>query len=213
MGSAAPGGPDAVPLKAFREKPDRAAAEAMLARGGYLWNAGLFLFRACDAIAAYETHAPDMLAPCRAALDGGKRDLDFFRLAEAAYASARAISFDYTIMEKVSGAVAVPLPGAWSDLGSWDALWHVSEKDADGTSTSGTVTALDCADSYLRSEDPNVHLVGLGLQGVTAVAMADAVLVADSARAQDVKRVVDILRAERVAQADENTRIYRPWGR
>lgn len=205
-------GGEAVDLASFHEKPDRATAEAFLASGTHLWNAGLFLFRARDAVAAFERHAPDLLEPCRAAIAAGRRDLGFLRLDPEAYGRVRAISFDYAVMEKAERVRAVPLDGGWSDLGSWDALWQAREPDADGLVTDGAVTAIDCADSYLRSEEPGMRLVGLGLRGVVAVAMRDAVLVANKDRAQDVKAVVSALREAGVAQADEHPRFHRPWG-
>lgn len=199
-------------LKSFREKPDQVTAEKMLAAGNYLWNAGIFLFRVADVITAFKTHAPDLLAPCREAIAKGAEDLGFFRLEPTAYSKARAISFDYAVMEKSDTVMAVPLDSGWSDLGSWDALWQASGPDAQGVAVSGAVTALDCHDSYLRSEDAGMRLVGLGLNGIVAVAMRDAVLVADKSRAQDVKAVVDTLRVAQVDQADHYPRFHRPWG-
>jgi mannose-1-phosphate guanylyltransferase/mannose-6-phosphate isomerase len=108
--------------------------------------------------------------------------------------------------------MAVPLTCAWSDLGSWDALWQAATPDAEGNAMHGSRHAIDCHDSYLRSEDDTIRLVGLGLEGVVAVAMRDAVLVADKSRAQDVKAVVETLRAEAAAQADDYPRFHRPWG-
>jgi mannose-1-phosphate guanylyltransferase/mannose-6-phosphate isomerase len=210
--AAAPDGPGAVPLKSFREKPDSRTAEQMLANGGYLWNAGIFLMRVCDLIAAYETHAPDMVAHCRAAIAEGKEDLGFFRLGAEAYGRVEAISFDYAIMERADRATSVPLTSGWSDLGAWDTLWQAAGPDEQGNAVSGSVTAFDCRDSYLRSESGGMQLVGLGLDGVVAVAMPDAVLVADKSRAQDVKVLVETLRAEQVAQADNHPRFHRPWG-
>jgi mannose-1-phosphate guanylyltransferase/mannose-6-phosphate isomerase len=205
-------GGGAVPLKSFLEKPDLETAQAMLASGGFLWNAGIFLMRVADLIAAYETHAPDMIAHCRAAIAGGAEDLGFFRLGTEAYGEAEAISFDYAIMERVRHVATVPLTSGWSDLGAWDTLWQAADPDAEGNASSGPVTMLDCRDSYLRSESDGIRLVGLGLQGVVAVAMPDAVLVADKSRAQDVKAVVDTLRAAQVSQADDYPRFHRPWG-
>ena len=202
----------ALRLKSFREKPDQATAEAMLAAGNYLWNAGIFLFRATDVIAAFDDHAPGLSLPARAAIDSGAEDLGFFRLGAEAYAKAQAISFDYAVMEKADNVMAVPLTCGWSDLGSWEALWQAAGPDETGVATSGTVTAVDCQDSYLRSEDAGMRLVGLGLNGIVAVAMRDAVLVADKSRAQEVKTVVDTLRAASVPQADHYPRFHRPWG-
>ncbi|MGR3659873.1 MAG: mannose-1-phosphate guanylyltransferase/mannose-6-phosphate isomerase [Paracoccaceae bacterium] len=201
-----------VPLKSFREKPDQASAVEMIAAGNYLWNAGIFLFRASDVIAAFEQHASVLLDACRSAILNGAEDLNFFRLGATEYGKIEAISFDYAVMEKAQKVIAVPLPGDWSDLGSWDALWQAAEPDKDGVATSGNVTVLDCRDSYLRSEENGIQLVGLGLDGIVAVAMRDAVLVADKSRSQDVKKVVQLLRTEGVAQADHYPRFHRPWG-
>ncbi len=207
------GTPDGVTtVTKFREKPDLETAKALLDAGHYLWNAGIFLGRVKDFIAAFETHAPDLVTPVRAAVAAAAKDLDFTRLDKATFAGARAISVDYAIMEKATWVVAVPMACGWSDLGSWEALWQASGQDAGGNATAGPVTLIDCENSYLRSEEDNIALVGLGLRDVITVAMRDAVLVADKSRSQEVKQVVDRLRAAGAAQADEYPRFHRPWG-
>ena len=207
------GRPDGVTtVTRFTEKPDTETAEAMLEAGHYLWNAGLFMGRVRDFIAAFETHAPDLIAPVRAAVMGATRDLNFTRLAGGSFAEAEAISIDYAIMEKADWVVAVSLECGWSDLGAWNALWDVTPRDGRGNAVSGDVIAVDCEMSYLRAEEPSMALVGLGLKDVVVVAMRDAVLVADRSRAQDVKGVVETLRASGKAQADNYPRFHRPWG-
>ena len=196
----------------FTEKPDQETAEAMLEAGHFLWNAGLFMGRVRDFIAAFETHAPNLVPAVRKAVQGASRDLSFTRLEAEAFATAEAISIDYAIMEKAEHVVAVPLDCGWSDLGAWNALLSVSEQDDAGNATRGDVLAMECEGSYLHSEEPNMTLVGLGLKDVVAIAMRDAVLVADKSRSQDVKRVVDQLRAAEKEQADHYPRYYRPWG-
>ncbi|MFV0359682.1 mannose-1-phosphate guanylyltransferase/mannose-6-phosphate isomerase [Tropicimonas sp.] len=202
----------AIPLRSFREKPDTETAERMLAAGNFLWNAGIFLFRAGDAIAAFEAHAPFLMEPVREAVGKGVKDLNLFRLDEAAYSAARSISFDYAVMEKAETVHAVPFDCGWSDLGSWDALWKEENPDDDGVATHGSVTAVDCHDSYLRSEEDGMHLTALGVKDIVAVAMRDAVLVADRSRVQDIKGLVAGLRAAQVRQADDYPRFHRPWG-
>ena len=196
----------------FTEKPDLETAEAMLEAGHYLWNAGLFMGRVKDFIAAFEAYEPDLMEPVRAAVSGATRDLGFARLEKDAFSAAKPISVDYAIMEKADWVVAVPLDCGWSDLGSWDALWSAQGPDEWGNATSGDVTVLDCEGSFLRSEEPGMALVGLGLKDVVAVAMRDAVLVADKSRAQDVKNVVETLRVAGKVQADDYPRFHRPWG-
>jgi mannose-1-phosphate guanylyltransferase/mannose-1-phosphate guanylyltransferase/mannose-6-phosphate isomerase len=207
----------ATPLVRFVEKPDAATAGRMLASGRFLWNAGIFLFRPADIIAAFEAHAPAMLAPCRAALEGARTDLGFLRLDPQAYASVEARSIDYAVMEKAEELSVVPVEAGWSDLGSWASL-HASlagaagEEGDGGVVTEGPVTAMGCENSLLRSEDDGIRLVGLGLKNTVAVAMRDAVLVADLGASQQVKEVVATLRAQEAPQADDYPRFHRPWG-
>ncbi|WP_297341228.1 mannose-1-phosphate guanylyltransferase/mannose-6-phosphate isomerase, partial [Pseudophaeobacter sp.] len=186
--------PRAIGLKRFVEKPDAATAEAMLASGNFLWNAGIFLFSVKTILAAFAAHAADLVAPVEAAIAAGENDLGFFRLDPEAWAALDDISIDYAVMEKADNLTVVPFAAGWSDLGGWDAVWRESQADANGVVASGNATAIDCRDSLLRSEDDSLAVVGIGLQDVIAVAMPDAVLVADASRAQDVKLAVAALK-------------------
>jgi len=199
-------------LVKFVEKPDAAKAAEMLKTGRHLWNGGIFLFRVRDILAAFEAHAADMIAPCRAALENCGEDLGFLRLEAASYGAVRAQSIDYAVMEKASNISVVPVQAGWCDLGSWASLHSALVRDKDGVLQNGEVTAIDCQNSVLRSEDPNVQLVGLGLKNIVAVATRDAVLVADINKSQQVKQVVETLRANKVAQADDYPQFHRPWG-
>jgi mannose-1-phosphate guanylyltransferase/mannose-6-phosphate isomerase len=203
---------EAVALKCFVEKPDPAKAEAMLAAGHFLWNAGIFLFSARTIIEAFQVHAPLLMAPVRAAVGGAKVDLGFLRLDPAPWAGAEAISIDYAVMERAANMSVVPFTGAWTDLGGWDAVATEMGADGAGNSLSGSATAIACHDTLLRSEDKGVELVGIGLDGMIAVAMKDAVLVAPKSRAQDVKKAVDALKANGVKQAEAFAIDHRPWG-
>lgn len=201
-----------VKLSRFVEKPDAARAEEMLAAGTYMWNAGIFLFRARDIIAAFEAHSPSLLAPVQAALADALPDLGFLRLAPGPWSGAEDISIDYAVMERAPNLSVVPFTAAWSDLGGWDAVWRDSGPDAAGVVTSGGATAIDCEDTLLRSDSERLEVVGIGLKNVMAIAMNDAVLVADLSRAQDVKQAVDALKAKGAAQATSFPKDHRPWG-
>ncbi|MCA0998638.1 mannose-1-phosphate guanylyltransferase/mannose-6-phosphate isomerase [Alloyangia pacifica] len=201
-----------VPLRRFVEKPDAATAAAMLAQGNFLWNAGIFLFRVKDILAAFEAHAPQLLAPVRAAVADAEVDLGFLRLAPGPWAEAEDISIDYAVMEKSPDLEVVPFDGGWSDLGGWDAIWHEMDQDEAGVATSAGATAIDCENSILRSESETLELVGIGLSDIIAVAMNDAVLVARKDRAQDVKKAVAALKAKGAKQASEFPMDHRPWG-
>ena len=213
--TAAPGADFApVPQKlaSFVEKPDASKAEELLADGMHLWNAGIFLFSTSALIAAFEQHAPDILAAVRAALAEAESDLGFTRLAPEPWNALEDISIDYAVMERADNLSVVPYGGAWSDLGGWDAVWRDGGPDENGVVTAGPATALDCDGTLLRAEDGSQELVGIGLKDIIAVAMPDAVLVAHKDRAQDVKKAVNALKEKGAVQAETLPRDYRPWG-
>jgi len=204
--------PRPLALQRFVEKPDAARAEAMLATGRYLWNAGIFLFSVRTILTAFATHAPALMAPVRAAVEGARPDLGFLRLEPDAWAQVAAVSLDVAVMEQADTLSVVPYAAGWSDLGGWDAVWREMGSDAEGVALSGPATAIDCADTLLRSEAEGVALVGIGLRDIIAVAMPDAVLVAHRSRVQDVKLAVTALQAKGARQAEAFARGHRPWG-
>lgn len=201
-----------VALKRFVEKPDHETAEKMLVAGTFLWNAGIFLFAAKDIVAAFDAYAPQIAEPVRCALREAQVDLGFLRLAPGHWAEAEAQSIDYAVMERAENLSVVPYNGAWSDLGDWDAVARAMEHTAEGTVVSGPVTEIDCRDTLLRSEVEGLELVGIGLDGIVAVATPDAVLVARKSRAQDVKLAVLALKKKGAAQAENFPKDHRPWG-
>ena len=197
----------------FVEKPDRKRAEKMQTEGNYLWNAGIFLFRARDMLSAFDNFDPVMLKLVNQAVSEAKYDLGFLRLNNVAWSQLIPESIDYAIMEKAKNLVAVPYMNKWSDLGGgWDAVWSEAKKDENGNSVSNTSHAIDCKNSLLRSESPSQQLVGLGLDNIIAISMPDAVLVAHKDMAQDVKKVVDRLKKNEIPQAEIFPKDHRPWG-
>ena len=199
-------------LARFVEKPDAGRATEMLAAGNFLWNAGIFLFTAEAIIAAYRTHAPQMLEVVTTALKDANADLGFTRLDPDAWGKTDDISIDYAIMEKADNLAVMPFSAGWSDLGGWDAVWMESGPDTQGNVCSDNATAIDCSDTLLRSETEGLQLVGIGLENIIAIAMGDAVLVADKSQAQRVKEAVDALKSQGSSQAVQLPRDYRPWG-
>lgn len=201
-----------VPLARFVEKPDVSTAGRMLAEGNYLWNAGIFLFKVDVLVEAYRTLAHELLQAVEHAVADAQHDLDFLRLAPEPWGKAPSISIDYAIMEKARNLMAVPYGGHWSDLGDWYSLWREAGPQKDGVVTSGHVTALECSNSYLRSESDELEVVGIGLTDTLVVATPDAVLVANKSHAQDVKKAVDALKLKSAKQAEAFPRDHRPWG-
>ncbi|MDT3501655.1 mannose-1-phosphate guanylyltransferase/mannose-6-phosphate isomerase [Stenotrophomonas maltophilia] len=193
----------------FVEKPDLATAEQYVASGEYFWNSGMFLFKASRYLKELETLQPAILAACRTALDKAARDNDFIRLDAEAFAASPNDSIDYAVMEKTADAAVVPLDAEWNDVGSWSALWEVSDKDADGNACHGDVIALDCKDSYAYG---NRLIAMVGLQDVVVVETDDAVFVGHKDRVQDVKEIVGRIKREGRSEAAAHRKVYRPWG-
>jgi mannose-1-phosphate guanylyltransferase/mannose-6-phosphate isomerase len=205
-------GDGAVPLKRFVEKPQLAEAERMLAAGGYLWNAGIFMYTAQTMIDAFTAHAPETLAHVRAAVEAAQADLGFLRLDPDAWAKCTDISIDFAIMEKVDNLSVIQHRGDWSDLGGWNAVHQHADIDDNGVAVQGAAMAIDCKDTLLRSDNDGLQLVGLGLEDIVAVAMPDAVLVAHRDRVAELGDVVKKMRASAVPQADTFPKDHRPWG-
>ena len=203
---------EAVKLSRFVEKPDAERAAQMLDAGTFLWNAGIFLFRASDMVEAFITHAAALVPAVEAALDQAQADLGFLRLAPKPWSELDDISIDYAVMEKASNLSVVPFSAGWSDLGGWDAVWRESGPDADGVVTNENATAIDCHNTLLRAEGDRMEIVGIGLNNIMAVAMNDAVLVVDMSRSQDVKRAVAALKKKGANQAVQFPKDHRPWG-
>ena len=199
-------------VKKFLEKPNLQDAKRMLEAGHYLWNAGIFLFRAQDMIDAFRDFLPQTLDLVSQAVHEATKDLEFIRLEPKTWSALDNISIDYGIMERAQNLIAVPFASTWSDLGGWDAVWSNSEQDASGNVTSETTHAIECSNTLLRSESVGQQVVGIGLNDIVAIAMPDAVLVAPKERSQDVKKAVELLQAKDIAQAKIFPKDHRPWG-
>ena len=193
----------------FVEKPDGATAQAYLQAGGYYWNSGMFLLRASRYLDELQRFRPDIVAAVRASFDAAARDGDFIRLDQAAFAACPADSIDYAVMEKTHAAGVLPVDIGWNDVGSWSALWEVSEQDADGNAHHGDVISIDSRNSYAYAR----RLVALvGVDDLVVVETDDAVLVARKDRVQQVKDVVAQLKAQQRSQAVLHREVHRPWG-
>jgi mannose-1-phosphate guanylyltransferase/mannose-6-phosphate isomerase len=197
-------------VERFVEKPDAATAAGYVASRAYDWNSGLFLFKAGAFLAELERLEPELLAHCREALAKGSKDFDFFRLDQASFAKAKAISIDYAVMERTDKAAVVPVEMGWSDIGSWEALWATANRDGSGNATKGDVLHHGARNSYLRSEGPLVAAVGV--EDIVVVATQDAVLVSHKSASQDVKRIVEQLEKSGRELHTTHRKVYRPWG-
>jgi mannose-1-phosphate guanylyltransferase/mannose-6-phosphate isomerase len=194
----------------FVEKPDAATAARLVASGTHLWNSGMFVFTAATLIAEMTAHAPEVVGPVRAAVEGRTTDLDFIRLDPAAFTTCPNISLDYAVAERTKLAAVVPADIGWTDVGSWGALWELGAKDAGGNVALGDVLLEGATNCYVRSD--GIVTAVVGLSDVVVVVTEDAVLAMHRDRAQDVKKVVDRLKAARRQEAIAHNRVYRPWG-
>ncbi len=202
-------GDGVTPVLRFVEKPDAATAQGYLDAGGYYWNSGMFLFRASRYLEELQKFRPDIVAGVRAAFEAAQRDGDFIRLDKDAFAGCPADSIDYAVMEKTDAAMVLPVDIGWNDVGSWSALWNVSEQDADGNAHHGDVIAIDSRNSFAHAR----RLVALvGVDDLIVVETDDAVLVVHKDKVQQVKDVVAQLKTEQRTQAALHREVHRPWG-
>ena len=197
-------------LSAFIEKPDAATAAELVRSGRHLWNSGMYVFTAATLLDEMQLHAPDVLSAVRRAVAARETDLDFIRLEPASFERAPDISIDYAVAERTSRAAVVPADLGWSDVGSWDALWDISPKDAAGNVSIGDVFLEHATNCYVRSD--GIVTAVTGLDDAVVVVTEDAVLVTHRDRAQDVKKVVERLRKAGRHEAVAHNRCYRPWG-
>jgi mannose-1-phosphate guanylyltransferase/mannose-6-phosphate isomerase len=187
--------PGVLAVERFVEKPDRATAEAYLASGDYYWNGGMFLFAASAFLAEMQRLEPVMLDFCRRALDSAERDADFIRLPQEIFGDCPAQSIDYAIMEHAAKAAVVPVEMGWNDVGSWQSLWDIAERNGDGNVVQGDVLLHATRRSYIRSEGPLV--AAIGMEDIVVVATPDAVLISHRGATQDVKKIVDELERQK----------------
>ena len=204
----------AAAVERFVEKPDLATAERYLAEGGYYWNAGMFVLRASVWLGALRRFRPDILQACEAAWAPRSTDQRFVRPGKTEFAAVPAESVDYAVMERCPGSGIdirmVPLDAGWSDLGAWEAVWQVADKDAAGNASVGDVIVNDSRNTLVHATS---RLVGaVGLDNVIVVETPDAVLVADRERSQEVKAIVGQLGREQRGEHALHRKVHRPWG-
>lgn len=198
-------------VAAFVEKPSRETAESYVASGDYVWNSGMFCFRADALIATAEQTCPEVLAAARTCYASELSHVSPVEFAREAFLAQPDISIDYAIMERAPRVAVVPATFDWSDIGSWKAVSDIdAESDADGNRVQGQAIIVESENCYIQSDTRMVAAVGV--RNLVIVDTGDAVLVADRDRAQQVKIVVDRLRASNHTAATFHKTVHRPWG-
>jgi len=205
-------------INSFVEKPDSITAETYVASGDYVWNSGLFLFSAKTWLNAIKHFRQDIFEATQAAYENKASDLDFIRVNSELFKACPSESIDYAVMEHVtddeksnsfSGAV-VALDAGWSDVGSWDSLWNISDKDSNGNVIKGDVFLDETKNSMVIADGRMVSVIGLS--DVIVVETADAIMVAEKTASQSVKRIVKQLADKNRQEIITHSKVSRPWG-
>jgi mannose-1-phosphate guanylyltransferase/mannose-6-phosphate isomerase len=204
-------GTDIFAIEQFVEKPDAKTAERYV-KEGYLWNSGNFMFRAGLLLDEYNRVEPDSVAAVTAAVEKAGADLGFVTLDTPSFSRATARSIDYAVMEHTKRAAVIPVSYGWSDVGSWQAVWELSERDGLGNSGhgSGSVVFVDSRGSYVTTDKQLVAL--FGVEDLVVVATDDAVLVAKREDGDGLRRLVRKLKDVAPAVTEEHLKVHRPWG-
>jgi len=197
-------------IQSFTEKPNQEDAKKYLDSGHYLWNSGMFMFKASTYLQELEKFDPEILASCKKSCQTEYKDRDFIRLNNNEFYQCPEQSVDYAVMESTKDGVVVPLDANWSDIGSWDALWDAKNKDKNGNVSEGDVILDGTKNTYAYSSNRLVSVIGVS--DLVIVDTNDALLVTDKKYSQNIKNVVNQLKQDSRAEADNHRKVFRPWG-
>ncbi len=199
-------------VERFVEKPDQTKANEYFQSGDYYWNSGMFILHAATYLAELEKFAPDIFRTCVKAFATARVDskFGFTRFDAEVFSQCPSDSIDYAVMEKTKRATVVPLNAGWSDLGSWEAIWELAEKDPQGNVRVGDVLLDGVSNSYVHASSRLVAVQGL--EDAVVVETADSVLVSRKSSSQDIKKIVEALKQQGRSNANEHTLVRRPWG-
>ena len=197
-------------VEEFVEKPDLITAKKYLDQGDYLWNSGMFMFKANTLIDKLSIHSPDIVKLVNDAVDKATKDLDFIRLDKKNFETSPSVSIDYALMEKSDSVVVVHLDAGWTDVGSWSALYNISVKDSNGNIFKGDITAKDTTNSYIYA--PNHMVASVGVDNLIVIHTLDATFIASQDKAHEVNTIVSFLEKKGRDEAHSNRMVFRPWG-
>jgi mannose-1-phosphate guanylyltransferase / mannose-6-phosphate isomerase len=207
---------EAYQVERFVEKPDRPEAEQYLEDGNYFWNCGVFVWKAATILEELQQHAGNIysqletIAGCIQKAKGKSAYLELNETGRDLFSSLPSLSIDYAVMENSSKVALIPANIGWNDVGAWNALDEVSEKDSAGNIISGNVLAQDCYNSIIQSESRLIAV--LGLNDTIVVDSPDALLVCAKERSQDVKKLVESLNENGHPEGKQPATVNKPWG-
>ena len=197
-------------IKSFTEKPSQKNAKKYLDSGNYLWNSGMFMFKASVFLSELEKFEPEILSACKKSCITGNIDSDFIRINNDAFHQCPNESIDYAVMEHTNNGVVVPLDANWSDVGSWSSLWDIKTKDKNDNVIKGDVFLEDVKNTYTYSSNRLVSVIGVS--NLVIVDTQDALLVADKQQTHNIKKIVAKLNNDKRSEVDNHRKVFRPWG-
>ncbi len=197
-------------ISEFIEKPNLKTAKIFIKDKRYTWNSGIFMFKAKTILDEIQKNNPQIIKYCKSSFKDNKKDLDFIRIEKRDFINCPNISIDIAVMEKTQKGIVLPLDAGWNDIGSWKAVWDISEKDSNGNSITGDVIIKNTKNSYIRSD--NRLIATIGINELIVVETQDAILVANQKESQEVKNIVEELKLKKIAAGRDHLTIYRPWG-
>ena len=201
---------EGIKIDEFIEKPDIVTARKFLGDKRFVWNSGIFAFKAKILIDEIKKFSTNIFETCNTALLNSKNDLDFKRISREDFSKCPDISLDVAVMEKTNLGTVLNLDVGWSDIGNWKSLWEISEKDINGNSFEGKAYLKNVNNCFLRSE--NRLIVGLDLDNLIIIETRDAILVANKNSSQKIKQIVSDLSNKNFPESKQNKKTYRPWG-
>ena len=197
-------------IKSFTEKPNKKNAKKYLDSVNYLWNSGMFMFKASVFLSELEKFEPEILSACKKSCTTKNIDLDFIRIDNDAFHQCPNESIDYAVMEHTKNGVVVPLDANWSDVGSWSSLWDIKTKDNNDNVSKGDVFLEDVKNTYTYSSNRLVSVIGVS--NLVIVDTQDALLVADKQQTHNIKKIVARLNNDKRSEVDNHRKVFRPWG-
>lgn len=197
-------------IQSFTEKPNQEDAQKYLDSGNYLWNSGMFMFKASIYLQELEKFEPEILSSCKKSCQTEYKDKDFIRLNNDEFYQCPEQSVDFAVMEHTKNGVVVPLDADWSDIGSWEALWHAKDKDDKGNVSEGDVILDEVINTYTYSSNRLVSAIGVS--NLVIIDTQDALLVADKKYAQNIKNIVNQLKEKNRSETENHRKVLRPWG-
>jgi mannose-1-phosphate guanylyltransferase len=197
-------------IKSFTEKPNQKNAKKYLDSVNYLWNSGMFMFKASVFLSELEKFEPEILSACKKSYTAENIDSDFIRIDNDAFHQCPNESIDYAVMEHTKIGFVVPLDANWSDVGSWSSLWDIKTKDNDDNVSEGDVFLEDVKNTYTYSSNRLVSVIGVS--NLVIVDTQDALLVTDKQQIHNIKKIVERLQNDKRSEVDNHRKVFRPWG-